>query len=112
MKPLFLVTLYLQTRFFSDQKEISMFTTTIIAIIIAIIGCLNWLLVGLFQFNLVAALFGAASIISTIVYVIVGLAGLWLAFYLIWQAIRTESKENGRRSTTTTRETVTKRAKA
>lgn len=72
-----------------------MLTTTVIATIIAVIGCLNWLLVGLFQFNLVAALFGAASLVSMIVYVIVGLAGLWLSFYMIWQAVRTETKEVG-----------------
>ena len=75
-----------------------MLTTTIIATIIAIIGCLNWLLVGLFQFNLVAALFGATSIVSMIIYIIVGLAGLWLAFYMIWQAIRTETRETSSRT--------------
>lgn len=75
-----------------------MLTTTIIATIIAIIGCLNWLLVGLFQFNLVAALFGAASVVSMIIYIIVGLAGLWLAFYMIWQAIRTETRETRSRT--------------
>lgn len=71
-----------------------MITTTVIATIIAIIGCLNWLLVGLFQFDLIATLFGTASIIGTAIYVAVGLAGLWLAFSLIWRAVHTESKPN------------------
>ena len=48
------------------------------SLVITIIGALNWLLVGLFQFDLVAAIFGGAdSWISRIIYVIVGLAGLW-----------------------------------
>ncbi len=48
------------------------------ALTLVIIGAINWLLVGLFRFDLVAALFGGTSaIISRIVYVIVGLAGLY-----------------------------------
>lgn len=48
------------------------------SLVITIIGALNWLLVGLFRFDLVAAIFGGSdSLISRIVYVIVGLAGLW-----------------------------------
>lgn len=45
---------------------------------LVIIGALNWLLVGLFQFDVVAAVFGGVdSLVSRIVYVIVGLAGLY-----------------------------------
>ena len=48
------------------------------ALIITIIGAVNWLLVGLFTFDLVASIFGGqTAIISRIIYVIVGLAGLW-----------------------------------
>jgi uncharacterized protein len=48
-----------------------------VALVITIIGALNWGLVGLFQFDLVAALFnGAESVVSRIVYTIVGIAGL------------------------------------
>lgn len=48
------------------------------SLVITIIGAINWLLVGLFKFDLVAALFGGqTSIISRIIYIIVGLAGLW-----------------------------------
>ena len=49
----------------------------ILALILAIVGCLNWALVGLFQFDLVAWLFGAGAILSRIIYVIIGLAGVW-----------------------------------
>ena len=42
-----------------------------------IVGGLNWLLVGLLQFDLVAAIFGEMSPLSRIVYVLVGLSALW-----------------------------------
>ncbi len=47
------------------------------ALALVIVGALNWLLVGLFQWNLVAAIFGDGSILSRIVYVVVGLCGLY-----------------------------------
>lgn len=48
------------------------------ALTIAIIGALNWLLIGLFRFDLVGFLFGGqSSILSRIVFVVVGIAGLW-----------------------------------
>lgn len=45
---------------------------------IAIIGALNWGLVGIAEFNLVDYLFGAGSVISRIIYCLVGLSGLAL----------------------------------
>jgi uncharacterized membrane protein YuzA (DUF378 family) len=51
----------------------------IISIILVIVGGLNWGLVGLFNFDLVAAIFGAMSLLSKIVYVLVGLAALYIA---------------------------------
>lgn len=47
-----------------------------VCLILTIIGALNWGLIGLFDFNLVATLFGAENIISRIVYVLVGIAGI------------------------------------
>lgn len=49
-----------------------------IALCIAIIGCVNWGLIGLFEFDLVAWLFGTMSMFSRIIYVIVGISGLYL----------------------------------
>jgi uncharacterized protein len=47
------------------------------ALVLTIIGALNWGLVGLFDFDLVAALFGGAdAVISRVVYSVVGLAGI------------------------------------
>lgn len=49
-----------------------------LALIISIIGSINWGLIGLFQFDLVAWIFGGQdAIVSRIIYAIVGLAGLW-----------------------------------
>ncbi len=49
-----------------------------IALLLSIIGSINWGLVGIFQFDLVAWLFGGqGALISRIVYTIIGLAGLW-----------------------------------
>lgn len=47
---------------------------------LVIIGGLNWGLVGLFDFNLVAELFGEESALSTIIYVLVGLSALYLLY--------------------------------
>ena len=54
-----------------------------IALTVAIIGAVNWGLIGLFRFDLVAFIFGDMSWLSRIVYVIVGLCGLYLiTFYM------------------------------
>lgn len=53
------------------------------ALTIAIIGAINWGLIGLFKFNLVSFLFGDMSLLSRIVYILVGLCGLYLVtFYM------------------------------
>jgi uncharacterized membrane protein YuzA (DUF378 family) len=55
-------------------------TLSWISIALAVIGALNWALVGLFRYDLVAAVFGSMSTISRIIYVLVGLAGLYLLY--------------------------------
>jgi uncharacterized membrane protein YuzA (DUF378 family) len=55
----------------------------LITMILLIVGGLNWLLVGLFEFNLVVALFGSVPILVTIVYVLVGLAAIYQLVQLI-----------------------------
>jgi hypothetical protein len=52
-----------------------------IALILVIIGGLNWGLVGFFSFDLVEAIFGAMSIVSKIVYALVGIAALYSIYY-------------------------------
>ena len=49
-----------------------------IAMILSVIGCLNWGLVGIFRFDLVAWLFGGTdSIISRAIYIIVAISAIW-----------------------------------
>lgn len=49
-----------------------------ICLALAIIGCLNWGLVGLFEFDLVAWIFGGpTAILSRIIYTVIALAGIW-----------------------------------
>lgn len=48
------------------------------ALTLVIIGALNWLLIGIFRFDLVAYLFGNLSILSRVIYAAVGLCGLYL----------------------------------
>ncbi len=53
------------------------------ALTIAIIGAINWGLIGLFRFDLVAFIFGDMSWLSRVVYTIVGICGLYLiSFYM------------------------------
>jgi uncharacterized protein len=62
-------------------KESLMKAFDVLALILVIVGALNWGLVGAFKFNLVTALFGATAL-SAIVFVLVGLAGIFLAIRL------------------------------
>ncbi|WP_284164788.1 DUF378 domain-containing protein [Frigidibacter sp. SD6-1] len=56
-------------------------TMDVVSLILVIVGGLNWLLVGLFEFDLVAAIFGGQlAALSRIVYVLVGVAAVWLIF--------------------------------
>lgn len=50
----------------------------ILSLILVVVGALNWGLVGMAQFDLVAALFGADSVLSRVVYSLVGVAGVLL----------------------------------
>ncbi len=47
-----------------------------IALVFTIIGAINWGLIGIFDFNLVASIFGDGSALSRIIYAIVGIGGL------------------------------------
>ncbi len=48
-----------------------------VALLLVIIGAINWGLIGFFQFDLVATLFGDMSMLSRIIYALVGIAGLY-----------------------------------
>ena len=51
-------------------------TLEIIALFLTIVGALNWGMIGLFNFDLVATIFGVGSLVSRIIYILVGIAGL------------------------------------
>jgi len=54
----------------------------LIALILVIVGAINWGLIGLFGFNLVDTLFGVASALSRIIYTLVGISGIWCIKFL------------------------------
>jgi uncharacterized membrane protein YuzA (DUF378 family) len=67
-----------------------------ISLVLLVIGGLNWLLVGAFNFDLVAAIFGDMSPASRVVYVLVGIAAVWtlISSATLW---RTRDDVNGTR---------------
>jgi len=54
----------------------------VIALVLAIIGSINWGLVGLLDLNVVEAALGSIPVLVTIIYVLVGVAGLYLIYYV------------------------------
>lgn len=68
--------------FIFNQKikiDMKLNVVDIIAVVLVVVGGLNWGLVGLADFDLVATLFGYMSAVSRIVYVLVGLAAVYVA---------------------------------
>jgi uncharacterized membrane protein YuzA (DUF378 family) len=64
-----------------NKKEVTFMD--MIALILSIVGSLNWGLVALFKFDLVAWLFGGqTALLSRIVYALVAVAGVWCATFL------------------------------
>ena len=63
-----------------EASKNGMVAVSWIAIVLAIIGALNWGLVGLFDFNLVGAIFRPVPVVARIIYVLVGLSGIYLIF--------------------------------
>jgi len=61
-------------------------TLDVIAAVLVVVGAANWGLVGLLDFDLVATVFGEMTLLSRLVYVVVGLAGLFQAVQ--WRSIR------------------------
>jgi uncharacterized membrane protein YuzA (DUF378 family) len=68
-----------------SNQENAMKKFDVLAAVLVVVGALNWGLVGTIHFNLVAAIFGA-TIVSSIVYALVGIAGLYQV--LEWKAIQ------------------------
>jgi len=64
----------------------------VIVAILLVVGGLNWGLVGLFSFDLVATIFGDMSVISRIVYILVGVSALYQA--ILWKGIQKRWQKN------------------
>ena len=60
----------------------------VLALILMVVGALNWGLVGLFRFDLVASLFGSMTAFSRVVYALVGIAGIWGIVMLLQRNVR------------------------
>ena len=58
----------------------------VIVAVLLVVGGLNWGLVGIMNFDLVAAIFGAGSALATVVYILVGISALYQAAQ--WKAIQ------------------------
>jgi uncharacterized membrane protein YuzA (DUF378 family) len=80
----------------ADYNKLSGLTWLAIALVV--IGAINWGLVGLFNFDLVAAIFGHLTAISRVIYVAVALAGI----YLIVDAMRLREERRGPRAASAT----------
>lgn len=63
----------------------------IITLILVIVGGLNWGLVGIFNFDLVAAILGTGSLLSRLVYILVGVSAMWQLIPLAGAFGRAES---------------------
>ncbi|MBD3253084.1 DUF378 domain-containing protein [Candidatus Pacearchaeota archaeon] len=58
-------------------------TLDIVVLILLIIGGLNWGLVGLFSFDLVATILGDMSVLSRVIYTLVGVSALYTIYFLV-----------------------------
>ena len=57
---------------------------SVIALILVVVGALNWLLVGLFSFNLVTWITMGIKWLESAIYILVGIAGIYMAIWLIY----------------------------
>ncbi len=60
----------------------------VLALILMVVGAVNWGLVGLFRFDLVASLFGSMTAFSRVIYALVGIAGIWGIVMLFQRNVR------------------------
>lgn len=63
-----------------------------VSLVLVIIGAINWLLIGLFGYDVVGAIFGGQmSVVSRIIYTLVGLAGIWCITLLFNRSLTAEA---------------------
>lgn len=72
-----------------------MFIINLIAFVLMCVGCLNWGLVGIFNWNLVSAIFGEGmNVGSSIIYIAVAISAIWLIIYAIFFAPKQKMYSN------------------
>jgi uncharacterized membrane protein YuzA (DUF378 family) len=59
-----------------------------IALILVLVGALNWGLIGFFKWDLVAAIFGDMSSVTRVIYALVGIAALWVVVLTLPKAMK------------------------
>lgn len=75
-----------------------MIIANIIAFVLVLIGAINWGLIGIFDWNLVTAIFGAGLTVGArIIYILVFVAALWLIFYAIYSMGRIDMTRRRRK---------------
>ncbi len=68
-----------------------------LALVLVIVGALNWLLVGLFQYDLVAAILGGQdALLSRVIYTLVGIAGIWCISLLFRERDKAATRDKNR----------------
>jgi uncharacterized protein len=65
-----------------------------LAVVVLVIGGVNWGMIGVFDINLVSALFGEMTVLTRIVYVLVGLSALYVLFTTIYSSTESESEHH------------------
>ena len=65
------------------EKKLTLRSVDWVMLILLAIGGLNWGLVGLFEFDLVATIFGEATLLSNMIYILVGISALYLIKILV-----------------------------
>lgn len=72
------------------NKEVNMKAMDTTALVLLVIGGINWGLVGFFDYNLVDSAFGVGSFLARAIYAIVGIAAVWTAVSMSYRMMNKE----------------------
>ena len=68
----------------------------IVALVLVIVGAINWGLVGAFDFNLVSSLLGTDTFLTNLIYILVGISGIYLLGAVAYERSQDSSRYNAR----------------
>lgn len=63
-----------------------------IAICLILIGSINWGIIGIINIDILATIFGVYSYISRIIYILIGLSGIYLSYYILYYIFEKKNK--------------------